>query len=310
MTIQAALAEGKRLLKIHCPEALIDTPDLDATLLLAHTLLLSREKLILRWEDPIAEADYGEYLNLLERRRSGECIAYILGNKEFRGLQFTVNPNVLVPRPETEILLEAAMDCIDSLAAQKVCNPSVLDLCTGSGALAISLKNERPQVYVTASDISTEALETAYFNAALLLEDQRFFKGEQYLLGASVVNSTRSVRFILSDLFEDIPEKFNIIISNPPYIPTGQLAALAPELQREPRLALDGGEDGLALIRKIILQAEEHLLPNGVLLLEASPEQMPEIKTLFERNCFRKVSVRKDLAGRERVISGYAAGCI
>ena len=292
MTLQTALAEGKRLLKDPCPEAFIDTPELDATLLLAETLHLRREELILRGEDPITEADNAKYNSLLERRRSGECVAYILGRKEFRGLEFTVNPTVLVPRPETETLLEAALDCVDSLAAQGICSPSVLDLCTGSGALAISLKNERLFVNVTASDISAEALETVALNVARLTENRLRFPGEP------------AVNLIRSDLFENIPEKFNIIISNPPYIPTGKLSALAPELQREPRLALDGGEDGLDLIRTIISKAPGHLLSDGFLLLEAGPEQMPEIRILLENNHFGEVTIRKDLAGLERVISG------
>ena len=301
MTIQAALLEGKRLLKSPCPEAFIDTPELDAALLLAETLHISREELILRGDESIAEAESAHYISFLERRRSGECIAYILGRKEFRGLEFTVNSTVLVPRPETEILLETALDYIDSLAEREVCSTSVLDLCTGSGALAVSLKSERPFLHVTATDVSGEALEIAAHNAARLLEDrQRFSDGHS-------VDFIQNIRFIQSDLFESIDkqnEKFNIIISNPPYIPTEKLSALAPELQMEPRLALDGGVDGMALIRKIISRTRDHLLPGGVLMLEAAPEQMPEIKTLLENNRFGDVTVRKDLARRERVISG------
>ena len=270
-----------------CPSAFIDTPDLDASLLLSETLHGSREGLFIHGNEPLSESDLREYLTLLERRRSGECVAYILGRKEFRSLRFAVNPGVLVPRPDTETLLETALEYIDAMAEQGECEVSVLDLCTGSGALAISLKNERPNLDITASDISVEALETAKLNADNLLGDRH------------------SINFLECDLFEEIRGKFNIIVSNPPYIPSCEMDTLAPELGREPALALDGGRDGLDLIRKIILQAGDHLHPNGTLLLEAAPEQMPEIRALLEKRNFSGIGVCRDLGGRERVISAH-----
>ena len=284
MTIQEALTEGKRLLALPCTSAFIDTPELDASLLLSETLHLSREELILHGDEPLSETLMRGYLALLERRRSGECVAYILGRKEFRGLEFTVNPNVLVPRPDTETLLEAALEYIDVMAGQEECKVSVLDLCTGSGALAISLKNERPKLDITASDISVEALETAKLNAVNLLGNRH------------------SINFLESDLFGKITGKFNVIVSNPPYIPSGELKTLAPEVHREPVLALDGGWDGLNLIRQIVVWAGDYLYSNGVLLLEASPAQMPEIRVLLEKQNFSGIKVRRDLGGRDRVI--------
>ena len=280
MTIQNLLAEGKKLLQIPSGAALIDTPSLDAALLLAETLRLSREDLIMRGNEPIAEEDRENFFKLLERRRNGECIAYILGRKEFRGLEFAVNPGVLVPRPDTETLVEAALEYIDSASARGRATLSLLDLCTGSGAVAISLKSERPFLTVTGSDISQKALDTAALNAK------------------------PSVRFIHSDLFKNINGTFDIIVSNPPYIPSGKIAALAPEVQREPIIALDGGADGLELIRKIISRAPEHLCLDGVLLLEADAGQMPDICPLLESNGFCDIRIYKDLAGRERVIAG------
>ena len=285
MTIQEALTEGKRLLALPCPSAFIDTPELDASLLLSEALHKSREGLIVNGNEAIAEPLLGGYFVLLERRRSGECIAYILGRREFCGLKFTVNSSVLVPRPDTEILFEAALENIDVIAQQvesKII--SVLDLCTGSGALAISLKKERPQLNITASDISAEALETAKLNAANLLDHGH------------------DIYFILSDLFEEITGKFDIIISNPPYIPSCEMEALSPEVRREPALALDGGIDGLDLIRRIITQAKVHLHSNGALLFEASPGQMPEIRALLEKQNFSGIRIRRDLGGRDRVI--------
>ena len=296
MKIREALAEGKRTLKSPCSTAVIDTPDLDALLLLSHLIQSRRENLIIRGEESITGNLFEKFLGLLERRRSGECIAYILGHKEFRGLEFLVNPNVLVPRPDTETLLEAALENIDTnLSGGGAENAkgnseknviSLLDICTGSGALAISLKNERPFLNVSASDISIKALETATLN-----DDKLLSKDDV-------------ITFIKSDLFENISGKYNIIISNPPYVSTDELTNLTPEIQLEPRLALDGGPDGLTLIRKIITQARDHLLPNGVLLLEASPKQMPVIHEYFEANGFSCVKIYKDLAYRERVALG------
>jgi len=287
MTIQEILAEGKRLLKAQCPSAFIDTPALDAALLLEETLQVSREDLVARANEEVTELNREKYLALLERRKSGECIAYILGKKEFRCLEFAVNPKVLVPRPDTETLFEAVLEYIDKNCQNPHAevNLSVLDLCTGSGVLAVSLKKERPFLSIVASDISAEALEAAAFNA------ERLLTGEA------------AIRFVHSDVFENLQERFNIIVSNPPYIPSSEIPTLAPEVQREPRLALDGGEDGLALIRRIIAHAPDHLLPGGVLFLEAGPEQMPRIEALLNVRGFASVRLHRDLAGRERVIS-------
>ena len=288
MTVEEANSKGKRLLKLPCQQALIDSPDLDAALLLAGALSLRREELITRGGETIAENVYKSYQSALKRRRSGECVAYILGRKEFRGLEFAVNPHVLVPRPDTEILLEAALEHIDLLAESGINCPLVLDLCTGTGVLAVSLKKERGFIEITASDISREALKIAAANADRLLA---------------------KVRFAESDLFNAFSAKsshgrFNVIVSNPPYVSSGELSSLPPEVQREPRLALDGGKDGLDCIRKIICGAREHLHPGGSLLLEAAPGQMPAIRALMRKNSFGGIKLYKDLAGRNRVISG------
>jgi len=321
MTIREALAEGTGRLKSPCALAFIDTPALDASILLAYTLGTNKTELILSGNKNIDEKTREKYTILLERRRSGECIAYILGRKEFRGLEFFVNTHVLVPRPDTETLVEAALEYIDP--QKDNASLSVLDLCTGSGALAISLKNERPFLHVTASDICPAALETAAENVRQLLGEElsqrrKDAENAEEELGirdcgskvtgvsssATLKDNKPRVQIIQSNLFEDIPFKFNIIVSNPPYVPSNELTGLAPEVRREPSLALDGGEDGLLLIRKIIAQAPDHLLPGGILLLEAAPGQMPSIRELLEGWGFNDVKVYKDLAGRDRVISG------
>ena len=315
MTIQETLAEGTKLLKSPSASSHIDTPALDASLLLSEILRKSRAELIAHANASIAENDRDAFFRLLERRRNGECIAYILGRREFHGLEFSVNPHVLVPRPDTETLVEAALEYIDSRQSPDTQQDhelgehslSLLDLCTGSGAVAISLastlKNEHPSLTITASDISPEALETAALNADRLL-DERLLNGRLSGDNHNSVRFIKSVRFIQSDLFESIPEKFDIIVSNPPYVPSDELAALAPEVQREPRLALDGGDGGMVLIKKIIAQAPGHLLHGGILLLEAGPGQMPDIRAILAAHGFSGVRLHKDLADRDRVISG------
>ena len=292
MTIQEVLTEGKRQLSSPCPGALIDTPALDAVLLLAEVLHMNHEGLVIHGNDPVTEKNRKVFLSFLERRRNGECVAYILGRKEFRGLVFAVNHNVLVPRPDTETLVEAALGFIGEKE-----NLSLLDLCTGSGVVAISLKNERPSLKVSASDISAGALDIARLNTIRLLDGR--------LLDRRPVNSSRNkIQFFQSDLFETIDERYDIIVSNPPYIPQDKLETLAPELRLEPQIALDGGEDGLILIKKIIARSPDHLLPGGVLLLEADPGQMTDIETLLKKYNFGEIALYKDLAGRDRVISG------
>jgi len=280
MTIRELQAKGTALLKSPCASAFIETPALDAALLLAEILHSRREYLLARANDEVTGRDCEKYRLLLARRRSGECVAYILGRKEFRGMEFAVNPKVLVPRPDTETLFEAALEYIGTEEGI-----SVLDLCTGSGALAISLKKERPFISVTASDICPGALETAALNAGRLL------------------NGDSAVSFIQSDIFENLPDRYDIIVSNPPYVPSGEIPNLAPEVQLEPRIALDGGEDGLAITGQIIARAPDHLLPGGVLLLEADPAQMPQIRALLEDHGFTSVRLHRDLADKDRVIS-------
>ncbi|MDR2370956.1 MAG: peptide chain release factor N(5)-glutamine methyltransferase [Treponema sp.] len=291
-TIQTALTEGKRLLRGPGKNvsACITSPSLDASLLLAHALNTTRGRLVSTGNETIPDDGYSVFLRLIERRLSGECVAYILGKKEFRGLDFTVSPAVLVPRPDTEILVETALAGIDGSPPPV----TVLDLCTGSGAAAIALKHERPAAGITASDISEAALEIAETNAARLLGNA----------GAGADARAFHITFIKSDLFENIPGKFNLITANPPYIPSGEIDGLAPEVRREPRMALDGGKDGLALIRRIIAEARRHLFPGGSLLLEIDPREAPAVRNLLEKAGFNDIQSYRDLAGFERVMGG------
>jgi release factor glutamine methyltransferase len=272
-TTNSLLKHGVACLK----EGGVETPLLDARLLLADVLGIDQTGLILAATTPLSDEQQAAYRRALERRIDGECVAYIVGFKEFWGLRFAVNPSVLVPRPDTETLVEAA------LAALPAAEASLLELCTGSGAVAIALKHERPSLSISASDISACALALAQSNAARL---------------------QTPVTFIESDLFEKITGVFDSIIANPPYIPTGVIESLPPEVRREPRLALDGGTDGLSLIRRISAHAKKHLKTGGILLMEAAPEQMPFITELLCTGGYQDIHIYKDLAGLERVIGG------
>jgi release factor glutamine methyltransferase len=299
MTIQTAVTKGSGLLRRTGENisACVTSPLLDASLLLAHVLNTTREGLVLAGNETIADGSYNAFLRLIERRLSGECIAYILGKKEFRGLDFTVSPAVLVPRPDTEILVEAALARIDGSPPPL----TTLDLCTGSGAAAIALKHERPAADLTASDISEAALEIAGINAARLLGNAGADTGG----GASGAEARPlHVSFIKSDLFENIPGRFNLVMANPPYIPSEEIDGLAPEVRMEPRTALDGGKDGLALVRRIIAEAPRHLFPGGSLLLEIDPRKAPVVRHLLEKAGFNGIQSYRDLAGLERVMGG------
>jgi release factor glutamine methyltransferase len=296
LTVRETLASGTGVLKAGG----IENPGLDASLLLAEVLGKNRSSLTAAASDPLTENSLAAFNGLIKRRLDGECVAYILGRKEFYGLEFLVNPAVLVPRPETEMLVEIVMGIGDHNSDNNPQSPvpspqspssvRVLDLCTGSGAVAIALKHERPEWEVWATDISAEALETAQTNAARLLPPG-------------------SITFYQGDLFESLHFSlftfhFSLVITNPPYVPTAEIAGLSPEVRGEPVLALDGGGDGLDVIRKIIAGAPEFLCPGGMLLLEADPRQMKKIAGLFEKNAFTNIQTYNDLSGRERVIGG------
>jgi len=283
--IKELLARGKRLLSSE------PSSSLDASLLLAEASGLSREQLYSRADFELNEAQCGRYFELIERRRKGECTAYILGRKEFWGMEFAVSPAVLVPRPDTETLVEAALLIVRSIPHSPLSSSgsplSALDLCTGSGAVAIALKHECPGLEVTAADISEEALEVARKNAELLGCGITFLRGD--LFGA----------------FTDNPDnpRFYLITANAPYVPSSRVAELPVEVKNEPRIALDGGDDGLALIRRVIAEAPQYLLAGGSLALEADPSQMETIAGLMKKQGFAEPELYRDLAGKNRVIA-------
>jgi len=290
MTIREALAAGKADLVA----AGIDNPSLDTSLLLAEVLGISRSALVVAAADSgcsLGEAALAAFEGLVRRRAGGECVAYILGRKEFYGLEFIVNRDVLVPRPDTETLVETALECLSATGEKRTLR--MLDLCTGSGAVAIATKHHMPGLEVWAADISPQALEVAEANAARLLPP-----------GA--------IRFCRGDLFEalsgaDCPP-FDLITGNPPYVPAREIPSLSREVRTEPVLALDGGSDGLDVIRRIVSHALEFLCVSGTLMLEADPRQMGEIAQLLEQAGFTDVRIRPDLSGMERVILAIKSG--
>ncbi len=256
---------------------------LDAQMLLLRALGRSphdRAWLIAHDSEPLPPEAAGLWQTLLQRRRGGEPVAYLIGEKEFGGLNLKVDPRVLVPRPDTETLVNWALDALPLPGAKEVA--SFLDLGTGSGAIALSVANNRSDVRVTATDASPDALALAQTNAERL---------------------QLPVRFALGVWLTAVPdERFHVIASNPPYIAEGDphLAALA----HEPQMALTSGSDGLDDIRGIVAQAPIALHPNGWLLLEHGHDQAQAVRTLLLAQGFLDVGSRTDLAGIERCSGG------
>jgi len=259
-----------------------DSPFLDAVILLAHSLDVPKEKILAMLPEEARDVP-ASFFEMATRRRRGESIAHIRGFREFYGRTFLVNDNVLSPRHDTEILVEAALEAGDMCASRPL---RVLDLCTGTGAVAVSIAAERPAWHVTASDISLKALEAAQQNARRLLA------------------LPSAVEFVGSDLFSGISGQFDIIVSNPPYVPRAQAEQLISDGWKDPLVALDGGIDGMDYVRAIIADASEFLYKNGVLLLEMDPSQVSEAVALFKQAGFCEIRIWKDLAGRERVAGG------
>src|SRR5215469_8905383 len=255
------------------------TPDLDARLLLAHVLALPRARLRSHPEEVVGALHTRQYLALLRRRAAGEPIAYLTGSREFWSLPVSVSRAVLVPRPETELLVERA------LALRAVSAGRVVDLGTGSGAIALALARERPHWRVTATDISMEALAVARANAAeLQLAGIDFRHGSWFApLGGA---------------------RFDLIVSNPPYVAADDAALEDPALAHEPRLALTPGVDALRCLREIAGAAPQYLEPGGWLLLEHGAAQAAAVRHELVLAGCRYVRSHRDLAGHERITEG------
>jgi release factor glutamine methyltransferase len=255
-----------------------ESPRLDAELLLGKVLGIDRPQLIVSATESIAEEALRRYRNLIDQRVSGAPIAYLTGTREFWSMSLKITPAVLVPRPETETLVERALALFGSDQQR-----SILDLGTGSGAIALAIASERPLARVTGADISPAALGVARENARAL--------------------ALRQVNWRQGSWFEAVPgERFDMVVANPPYIAGGDPALAA--LAAEPALALSSGPTGLEALTAIIEQAAPHLEPGGHLLLEHSSSQARNVARLLERHGFRGVCSYHDYSGSPRVTLG------
>ena len=279
-TVAALLAEGIQVLQnVLLPRDPGATPALDAEVLLTYSLGVSRTRLRSHPEETPGTDAAARFLALIERRAAGEPVAYIIGRKGFWSFELSVTPAVLVPRPETELLVERALALLPGPEAD------VADLGTGSGAIALALADARPQWRIVATDISGEALAVARANAAAL-------------------GLTR-VQMIQGDWLAGLRGRaFHLLVSNPPYIAAGDPALGQPELMREPRLALIAAEEGLAALRAIIRDAPGHLARGGWLLLEHGATQAAAVAGALVARGFAQVRSHRDLAGRERMTEG------
>jgi release factor glutamine methyltransferase len=254
-----------------------ESPRRDAMLLLKQATERPQSSLFAHPERVVPQGERLQFADFVARRVGGEPVAYILGSREFYSLSLLVGPDVLIPRPETELLVEAALERCASHSA-----PRVLDVGTGSGAIALAIKQSRPDVQMTAVDVSEAALEQARLN-----EDRAIGK-----LGG--------VRWLVSRWFDALPgESFDLIVSNPPYVRTADIVG---PLELEPRIALDGGADGLAAYRVLLAEAASHLHVGGALLVEHGAEQRAELGSLAVAHGWRVAAARDDLAGRPRVL--------
>ncbi|MEM9694993.1 MAG: peptide chain release factor N(5)-glutamine methyltransferase [Myxococcota bacterium] len=261
------------------------SPRLDAELLLSLVLDCTRIDLITQADRPLIPAELHRYRALHKRRRRGEPVAYLKGEREFYGRRFLVDARVLVPRPETEHLVEVGLRRTRHLSL----SARVLDLCTGSGCVGITLKKERPTTDVSATDISPDALDVAKRNA---------------LLHSAIISWRRA------DLFQGVAGgPFDLIVSNPPYISTPDMADLPRDVRDfEPHLALEAGSNGLGLIERIVRDAPAHLRPGGVLALEVGAGEAPAVRGMMGEAGLHELEVEVDYGGHERVVSGARPG--
>jgi release factor glutamine methyltransferase len=260
----------------------IASPRLDAELLAAHALGLSRVQLYTQFDRPLDVTELAALRALVKRRQGGEPVAYIVGRKEFWSLELRVDGRVLIPRPDSETAVEEVLE-------RAAPGARIADVGTGSGAIALALAKARGDLTVLASDISADALAVARDNAERLGLAVSFLEGP-----------------LLAPL--RAAGALDLIVANLPYVPSGEIAGLAPEVGFEPRLALDGGPDGLDLVRALVAEAREALTPGGALVLEIGIGQAAATAGLLADAGFEEVRTRRDLGGIERVVSGRRPG--
>ena len=275
-TLQEALRWGEQTLT----QSALDSPRLDAEILVAYALRITRAQLHAHPQRQLSPAELASYRQMIERRTRREPVAYIIGHKEFYGLDLFVDNRVLIPRPETELLVEQGIEMAQARSLHLIA-----DVGTGSGAIAVSLAVHLPQALVYATDASPRALEVAACNCRRHGVEGR-------------------VRLLQGRLLETLPEPVDLIAANLPYVSQAELAQLPPEISRyEPREALSGGPDGLDHIRCLLAEAGGHLKPGGVVLLEIGATQGPAVVALAEHHFpAARVEIAQDYAGLDRVV--------
>lgn len=276
MTYRESYGKGKSALA----EAGIGEAELDARLLLEYVCSTSRSDLLVHGDREVEASKEEEYLSMIRQRARRIPLQYLTGVQEFMGLEFVVNEHVLIPRQDTEILVEEAL-------IQLRDGMDILDMCTGSGCILISLLQYSNDCTGLGVDISPEALTVAQQNARRLLQPEK------------------QVRFVESDLFEAVDGMYDMVISNPPYIPSGVISTLMPEVRdHEPLSALDGSGDGLSFYRRITGECKKYLKPGGMLFYEIGYDQGEAVAGMLEREGFGGIRVTKDYGGLDRVVSG------
>ncbi len=230
----------------------------------------------------------------MNQRLAGEPLAYIVGRREFYGIELRVTDRVLIPRQETELLVDIALERLRRTDSSPI--PIVADIGTGSGAIALAIATNAPHAAIIATDIDTGALDIARRNAAVLSQNEHT---------DNQLTERVSVSFIAGDLLKPLRGPLDIIVSNPPYIPSDSIENLQEEVRREPRLAIDGGSDGLTLFRRLLAQSKDRLAPGGTLIVELMPEQMETAAKIAAREMpnTRSIDTHRDLTGAERALA-------
>lgn len=281
MKIKDILFQGISILK----ENDIDDANMKARVILADLLGKNKEYLMIHDNDEIEDGLNRIFLEKIERLKNHEPLQYVINKQEFMGFELYVDKNVLIPQPDTENLVEEVILLSDKKRKSIKEEIRILDLCTGSGAIAISISKLIKKSLVYASDISKDALKIAEENSS---------------------KNSANIMFFESNLFDKISKlyKFDIIVSNPPYIEKEVIKTLSKEVQNEPILALDGGEDGLDFYRKIVKEAKEYLNTDGYLAFEIGYNQRNAVENIFKENGYKNIYSRKDLGGNDRIVVG------
>lgn len=311
MTVKEARRKGTQVLSQNRTETQTPTPSLDADVLLEHVLGWNKTAILFHGEKELTPKQEEDFFSYIKVRSTGLPVAYISGHKEFFGYDFFVTPSVLIPKPDTEVLVEEALNVLkEKVSASPRKSVTICDMCTGSGCIALSIAKSALENHIvtkenfpliTMADISAPALEIARTNRDALLPDW----------------AKENVRLVQSNLFCAVDGRFDIITANPPYIPYSMVRELLKDGRNEPALALDGDvtltgeksktDDGLAIMRNLVLQAKDHITLGGILLCEAGEYNAEMTQYIFKKNGFTKTKIFRDLGGDLRCVFGVSA---